>query len=66
MGRVFVSARTGGEITIVSTWLAFCAGVPASVTFTVTVALPAVVGMPLTTHALRERPAGRVPVMEHV
>jgi hypothetical protein len=49
---------------IVSTWLAFCAGVPASVTLTVTVALPAVVGTPLTTHALSDRPAGSVPVIE--
>jgi hypothetical protein len=34
------------------------------VTLTVTVALPAVVGMPLTTHALSDRPAGSVPVIE--
>lgn len=33
-------------------------------TLTVTVALPAVVGMPLTTHALSDRPAGSVPVIE--
>lgn len=58
--------RAVGEITIVSSWLTFCAGVPASVTFTVTVALPATVGVPLTTHPVRDRPAGKLPVMEQV
>ena len=30
-------------------------------TFTVTVELPAVVGVPLTAHPVRDSPAGRVP-----
>ena len=38
-----------------------CAGFPESSTFTVTVELPAVVGVPLTVHPLSERPAGKVP-----
>ena len=53
-----------GEMTIVSIWLAVCADALASVTFTVTVELPARVGVPLTTQPDKESPAGRVPVIE--
>ena len=59
-----VSERAEGAIVIVSFALVFCAGVPASVTVTRTVTLPATVGVPLTVHALRLNPAGRAPVIE--
>jgi hypothetical protein len=52
-------------ITIVSGWLAFCAGLPESVTFTVIGEEPAAVGVPLTVQPVRDRPAGRAPVIEH-
>jgi hypothetical protein len=55
-----------GEMTIVSTWLMVCAGELASVTFTVTVALPAMVGVPLTTQLDSVSPAGRDPVIAQV
>lgn len=42
------------------------AGVPESVTVTVTVEVPGVVGVPLTVQLVRVKPAGREPVMEHV
>ena len=48
-------------ITMVSGPAVFCAGDSESVTFTVTVELPAVVGVPLTAHPFIERPAGNVP-----
>ncbi len=53
-------------MTIVSFPLTLCAGVPASVTFTVTVELATEVGVPLTVHPVKESPAGNVPVMEQV
>lgn len=65
-GSVPVIASGAGEITIVSLWVAFCAGLPESVTLTVTGEDPAAVGVPLTTHAERDRPAGRVPVIEQL
>ena len=55
-----------GAITIVSFCVAFCAGLPLSVTFTVTGELPAVVGVPLTVQPVSVNPAGSVPVIEHV
>jgi hypothetical protein len=60
-----VMARVAGAMTMVSFWVAFCAGLPESVTFTTTGEDPAVVGVPLTVQALRLRPAGNVPVIEH-
>ena len=53
-------------MTIVSFWIAFCAGVPESVTVTVIAELPAAVGVPLTVHPLRIRPAGNVPTIEQL
>ena len=50
---------------MVSPWLAFCAGLPESVTFTVIGEEPATVGVPLTVHPASESPAGSVPVIEH-
>jgi hypothetical protein len=50
-----------GAITIVSLALTTWAGELESVTLTVTVELPAVVGVPETRQAERVRPAGRVP-----
>ena len=60
-GNVFVRASAAGLITIVSGPDVVCVGEPESVTFTVTVELPAVVGVPLTVHPLMLRPAGSVP-----
>ena len=51
---------------MVSFWLAFCAGLPESVTVTVIEELPAAVGVPLTVHPLRINPAGKVPAIEQV
>jgi hypothetical protein len=51
---------------MVSTWLTFCAGEPASVTLTVTVELPAAVGVPPTTHPVSDSPAGSVPLIEQL
>ena len=65
-GRVFVSDSVAGAIVIGSLSLAFCAGLPASVTFTRTVELPEVVGVPLTVQPVRLKPAGNVPVMEQL
>ena len=62
-GSVFVSERVAGAIVIVSFALAFCAGLPPSVTVTRTVTLPATVGVPLTAHPERLSPAGRAPVI---
>jgi hypothetical protein len=44
--------------------LAFCAGLPESVTFTVTGEVPAAVGVPLTVQPVSVRPAGSAPVIE--
>lgn len=65
-GSALPIVSAAGEITIVSAWLIVCTGALASVTFTVTVALPATVGVPLTTQADNERPAGRDPVIVQV
>jgi hypothetical protein len=65
-GSVPVRVSVAGAITRVSLSLALCAGKPESVTLTVTVELPAVVGVPLTVQPMRVSPAGRVPVMEQV
>lgn len=46
---------------MVSFWLAFCTGLPESVTFTVIGEDPAVVGVPLTVHPVSVSPAGREP-----
>ena len=61
LGRVFVIFSVAGAMTMVCDDVAFCAGLPVSVTFTVTVELPAVVGVPLTVHPVSVSPAGRVP-----
>jgi hypothetical protein len=60
-GNVFVRTSAAGLITMVSGPDVVCVGEPASVTFTVTVELPAVVGVPLTVHPLMLSPAGNVP-----
>lgn len=60
-GNVFVSVSAAGLITMVSGPEVVCVGEPASVAFTVTVELPAVVGVPLTVQPLMLRPAGSVP-----
>ncbi len=65
-GSVFVIDRAAGAIVMVSFALAFCAGLPASVTVTRTVTLPATVGVPLTVHELKLSPAGRAPVIEQL
>jgi len=65
-GSVLVIVNVAGAMTIVSFWLAFCAGLPESVTVTVIGEEPAVVGVPLTVQAERLRPAGRAPVMEQL
>jgi hypothetical protein len=62
-GSVLVSVRAAGSMTIVSGPVTVCTGLPESVAFTVTVALPAVVGVPLTVQPLSERPAGSVPAV---
>jgi hypothetical protein len=64
-GRGFVSDNAAGAIVIGWLALAFCAGLPASVTFTRTVTLTEVVGVPLTVQPVRLKPPGNVPVMEH-
>jgi hypothetical protein len=67
LGNVDVVRPSGaGLIVIVWFKLAICAGLPESVTVTVTVELPAEVGVPLIVHPVRTRPAGRVPVIEQV
>ena len=63
-GKVFVSDNAAGAIVIGWLALAFCAGLPASVTFTRTLTVPAVVGVPLTVQPVRLKPAGNAPVME--
>ena len=64
-GSGFVSESAAGAIVIDWFALAFCAGLPASVTFTRTVTLPDVVGVPLIVQPVRLKPPGNVPVMEH-
>ena len=66
MGSVPVMVRGAGLITMVSFVLAFCAGLPESVTFTTIGEDPAVVGVPLTVHPFSIKPAGNVPVMEQL
>jgi hypothetical protein len=63
-GNVLVMVSAAGAMTIVSLLLAFCTGLLESLTFTVIVEEPAVVGVPLTVQAARFKPAGRDPVME--
>lgn len=63
-GSVPVIVNAAGLITMVSFALTFCAGLPASVTFTVMGDEPAVVGVPLTVHPASARPAGSAPVIE--
>jgi len=66
LGSVLVSESGVGAMVIVSLALTFCAGILESVTFTVTVEVSAVVGVPLTEQPDKASPAGRVPaVMEH-
>ena len=66
-GNVVVVRLSGaGLITIVSFWLAVCVGLPESVTTTVIGELPAEFGDPVIVHPFRMRPAGSVPVTEHV
>lgn len=50
LGNVPMMVNGAGLITMVSLALTFCAGLPASVTFTVIGDEPAVVGVPLTVH----------------
>ena len=63
---MLVRTRVAGVMMMVSTWLTLCTGEPVSVTLTVTVALPAVVGVPPTTHPVSKSPAGNVPVIEQL
>lgn len=56
-----VKVSAAGLITIVSGPVVVCEGESESVAFTVTVELPAVVGVPMTAHPLNDRPAGSVP-----
>jgi hypothetical protein len=65
LGSVPVSTSVAGAITMLWFELAFCAGLPESVTFTVTGEVPAAVGVPLTVQPVSVKPAGSVPVIEH-
>ena len=56
-----VSVSGAGEMVMVTGPVAVSTGLPESVTFTVTVDVPGVVGVPLTTQPLSVSPAGRVP-----
>jgi hypothetical protein len=58
--------RAAGLITMVSFWLAFCAGLPESVTLTMMGEEPAVVGVPLTVHPFNVKPTGNAPVIEQL
>lgn len=60
-----VSTSVAGAMTIVWFELTFCAGLPESVTLTVTGDEPAAVGVPLTVQPVSVMPAGNVPVIEH-
>jgi hypothetical protein len=64
LGSMPLMVRVAGTITMVSFWLAFCTGLPESVTFTVTGDEPAAVGVPLTVQPVSVRPAGSAPVIE--
>lgn len=64
LGNVLVMVNVAGTMTMVSFWVAFCTGLPESVTFTVMGDEPAAVGVPLTVQPASVRPAGRVPVIE--
>ena len=64
-GNVLVIVNAAGAITIVSFALAFCVGLPESVTLTVIGEDPCVVGVPLTVQPVWLRPAGNAPVIEH-
>jgi len=67
LGNVDVDRLNGaGLIVIVSFELAVCAGLPESVTVTVTVELPAVVGVPVMVQPFRIKPSGSVPVIEQL
>ena len=63
MGRVVVETASAALIVIVSAFVAVCAGEPESVAFTVKLAVPAVVGIPLIAPVLafRASPAGNAP-----
>ena len=43
--------------------LTLCCGVELSVRFTIRLAVPGVVGVPLTAHPVNERPTGRAPLV---
>ena len=62
-GSVLVSVNAAGLMTMVSGPVVDCAGDSESVTLTVTVELPAVVGVPLTVQLLMLSPAGNVPAV---
>ena len=59
--NVAVKARAAGPMVIVSGPMAFCAGLPESVTLTVTVDAPADAGVPLTRQPAIANPLGSVP-----
>ena len=61
LGTVLVMVNAAAAITMVSSAVTFCAGLPESVTLTVMGELPAVVGVPLTVQPASARPAGNVP-----
>ena len=61
LGSELVSVSAAGLITMVSGPVVDWVGDSESVAFTVTVELPAVVGVPLTVQPLSDNPAGSVP-----
>ena len=62
-GELSVSTTVPGAIVIVSGPETVCTGLPESVALTVSVEVPAAVGVPLTRQpATRLRPAGSAPV----
>ena len=63
-GNVLVIVNAAGAITMVSFALAFCVGLPESVTLTVIGDEPATVGVPFTVQPVKLRPAGNAPVIE--
>ena len=62
-GSELVSVNAAGLMTMVSGPVVDCVGDSESVAFTVTVEVPAVVGVPLTVQPLMLSPAGRVPAV---
>ena len=60
---VFVRVRGAGAMVIVSGPDVVSTGFAPSVTFTVTVEAPGVVGVPLTVQPVSFRPAGNVPAV---